>query len=208
MGKRVFVSADWKEDDSNPRSDDKLVVDRFRKWENDGRLSVKIDCTDDVHDSVVDNLDDCRRCDIKQECGSHINRSSTVIFVVGDKTKTKTAGVCDCDECSPVSGNKKLPCKVVWTTVSSDVHTWDGTLYMNEMGMSYIKYEITKAAQLGKSIILVYNSVNNMESWIPSWYKTLLNDTSLSFTELCRVPFWIDERGGQDCYQDIKEYLQ
>ncbi|MDR0326006.1 MAG: TIR domain-containing protein [Oscillospiraceae bacterium] len=208
MGKRVFVSADWKENESNPKSCDKNVVGRIREWADDDRRSIEIDCTDDVHSSVLDTLDDCRRCDIKRECGSHINWSSIVIFVVGDNTATKSAGACSCDECSPAySGKEKLPCKLVWGTSSSDVRTWDGTLYKNEMGMSYLQYEITKAAQLGKSIIVVFNSMNKQESWIPSWYTTLLNDTSLTFTEKCRVPFWKDTERKGDCYQDIKEHL-
>ena|GEM_PF-277324 len=201
MGKRVFVSADWKESSNPPNSCDTEVVNRIRKWENDGRLSVEIDCTDDVHDTVLKKAD-CRRCDIKGECGSHVDWSSTVIFVVGDNTATKVAGACDGVSCSPAySGQGKKTCKYLKGKSPADN-------IANGCGMSYLRYEITKAALAGKSVIIVFNSMYKKESWIPSWYTTLLNDKNISFTEKCRVPFWKDKERNQDCYQDIKGYLQ
>ena len=202
MGKRVFVSADWNEP-FDSRSWDKEVVDKIRKWVTDDRYDLEIDCTDDVHDSVLDNNDDCRRCDIKGECGRHINRSSVIIFVVGDKTGTKAAGVCDGISCSPAySGQTKSRCKY-YTSPAEDIYE-GGVSEGNKM--SYLKHEITKSAQKGKSVILVFNSMRKEENWIPSWYNTLLADGE--FTELCRVPFWKNVERTKDCYQDIKEFLQ
>lgn len=207
MSKRVFVSADWKDDSGNPDSDDKLVVERIRKWVNDGRYAVEFDCTDDVHKSVL-KLDangkvpadsDCRRCDIKFECGEHIDWSSTVIIVIGDKTATKSSGQCDGISCSPAYTYKaKKPCKIAWTASSETANR----VYANE---SYIEHEIRVAVELTKKIILVFNSVYTMTSWIPSWYTQLYNQDEV--IELCRVPFWNDFRGGSDCYQKIKEHL-
>ncbi len=56
MSKRVFVSADWKES-TNPLSWDKKVVDRIRKWRDDKRYVVELHCTDEVHNTVLKNLD-------------------------------------------------------------------------------------------------------------------------------------------------------
>ena len=110
MSKRVFVSADWKEP-FDSHSWDKEVVDRIRKWKYDSRYGVDLICTDDVHKSVTENSD-CRRCDIKEECGRYIKSSSVVIFVVGDNTASKKAGACDSISCSPVySGQQKSYCK-------------------------------------------------------------------------------------------------
>ena len=197
MGKNVFVSADWK-DHGNPESDDKDVVDRIRKWSDDLRYSTEFRYTDDVKDSVLKPSNpDCRRCDIKGECGDQIDWSSVVIFVVGDKVASKTAGECNGVSCSPAySGLGTERCKY-YKSPAEDV---DGG-----NGMSYLKFEITKAAREGKSILLVFNSVNKMESWIPSWYNTLCKD--YIFTELGRVPFWNEVKGTKDCYYDIKGYL-
>lgn len=198
MSKRVFVSADWKEPFVS-HSWDKEVVDRIRKWKNDSRYGIDIICTDDVHKSVTDNLD-CRRCDIKEECGKFINLSSIVIFVVGDNTASKTAGACNGISCSPAySGQNKVCCKYFFPD------NFD-KLFSKGWSMSYLQYEITTAVLAKKSIVLVYNSVYKQESWIPSWYKNLLKTYSVK--ELCRMAFWKDKKHTKDCYQDIKLYLQ
>ncbi|WP_302625966.1 hypothetical protein [uncultured Eubacterium sp.] len=198
MSKRVFVSADWKEP-FDSHSWDKEVVDRIRKWKYDSRYGVDLICTDDVHKSVTENSD-CRRCDIKEECGRYIKSSSVVIFVVGDNTASKKAGACDSISCSPAySGQQKSYCKYFYN--KSFANPFSGG-----REMSYLQYEITTAVLAGKSIVLVYNSVYRQESWIPGWYKSLLRNCNVK--ELCRVAFWKDNSHTQDCYQDIKSYLQ
>lgn len=198
MSKRVFVSADWKEP-FDSHSWDKEVVDRMRKWKYDSRYGVDLICTDDVHKSVTENSD-CRRCDIKEECGRCIKSSSVVIFVVGDNTASKKAGACDSISCSPAySGQQKSYCKYFYN--KSFANPFSGG-----REMSYLQYEITTAVLAGKSIVLVYNSVYRQESWIPGWYKSLLRNYNVK--ELCRVAFWKDSSHTQDCYQDIKSYLQ
>lgn len=195
MSKRVFVSADWKEP-FDSHSWDKEVVDRIRRWKNDNRYGVDLICTDDVHNSVTQNID-CRRCDIKEECGRYIKSSNVVIFVVGDKTASKKAGACDGISCSPAySSLSKRNCK---SNHSVQVYGWKE--------MSYLEYEITTAIHEKKNIILVFNSVYKQENWIPTWYKNLLKD-SVEVKELCCVAFWKDKAHTQDCYQDIKNYLQ
>lgn len=198
MIKRVFVSADWKEP-FDSHSWDKEVVDRIRKWEHDERYSLDICCTDDVHKSVTDNID-CRRCEIKEECRRYINSSSVVVFVVGDNTASKKAGSCDSIACSPAySGQQKACCKYL-------INNKYANAFQGGRQMSYLQYEITTAVLAKKSIVLVYNSANKQESWIPSWYTSLLKKYDVN--ELCRVAFWKDTEHKKDCYQDIKSYLQ
>lgn len=198
MRKRVFVSADWKEP-FDLHSWDKTVVDRIRKWGNDACYGIELICTDDVHNSVIENTD-CRRCDIKEECGRYIKWSSVVVFVVGDNTATKKAGACDGVSCSPAySGLQKSVCKYSKNKSSA-------IILSNEQKMSYLQYEITTAVSENKNIILVFNSMQKQESWIPAWYKNLLENNEVN--ELCRVAFWKDSAHTKDCYQDIKSYLQ
>ena len=198
MSKRVFVSADWKEP-YDTHSWDKEVVDRIRKWREDARYGVDITCTDDVHKSVLDD-DDCRRCEIKEECRNKIKLSSVVIFVVGDNTARKTAGGCDSISCSPAySGLNKKFCKYYLNKNFAEP-------FAGGRKMSYLQYEITTAVEEKKSIILVYNAASKKDSWIPAWYNTLLKNNS-GVKELCRIAFWKDSLHNKDCYQDIKEYL-
>lgn len=198
MSKRVFVSADWREP-FDSHSWDKEVVDRIRKWKNDNRYGVELNCTDDVHNSVIENKD-CRRCDIKEECGRYIKWSSVVVFVVGDNTASKKAGACDSESCSPAySRQQKSFCKYFLNNRFANPFSCGRE-------MSYLEYEITTAVVENKSIILVFNSAYKQESWIPAWYKNLLKKYCVK--ELCRVAFWKDSNHTQDCYQDIKNYLQ
>lgn len=193
MSKRVFVSADWKEP-FDSHSWDKEVVDRIRKWKDDNRYGVDLICTDDVHNSVT-GKSDCRRCDIKEECGKYIKSSSVVIFVVGDNTARKQAGACDGVSCSPAySGLQKKYCK---SYLPNQISNWKE--------MSYLEYEITRTVLEKKDIILVFNSVYKQESWIPAWYKSLVKRCRVN--ELCRIAFWNDRDHTKDCYQDIKTYL-
>ena len=197
MAKRVFVSADWKES-HDMHSCDKEVVDRIRKWRDDKRYGVDIICTDEVHGSVTEKPD-CRRCEIKGECGRFIDWSGIVIIVVGDNTITKSAGSCDGVSCSPAySGQDKKGCKYKYKP-SPDNPAND---VLDGLGKSYLEYEIMKAIMSKKSIILVFNSMRKEEHWIPSLYK------QHTVNELCRFPFWKDKEHTQDCYQDMKGYLQ
>ena len=195
MSKRIFVSADWGES-FDSHSCDREVVDRIRKWKSDARYGVDITCTDDVHDSVTEEKD-CRRCDIKFECGKCVEKSSVVIFVVGDRTSTKNAGSCDGTLCSPAySGLQKKYCNKGY--IFNQPQHWQR--------MSYLEYEITTAIINKKSILIVYNAAYHMESWIPAWYKVLCRNYRVD--ELGRIPFWSNCDHTKDCYQEIRRYLE
>ena len=87
MSKRVYISADYSIEDG-----DRNVVDELHKWSRDNLHSVDyVDTAGVVSGSVSDN-DDCRSCDLKCEFNKQINASSAVIFIIGDKTSSRTAG--------------------------------------------------------------------------------------------------------------------
>ena len=56
-----------------------------------GRKVNYVDTAEVVSGSVSDDPD-CRACDLKAEFNRQINASSYVIFVIGDKTASRTAG--------------------------------------------------------------------------------------------------------------------
>ncbi len=87
MSKRVYISADYSAD-----SGDRDVVDILNSWGKDAYHKVDfVDMAKVVSGSVSDDPD-CRNCDLKQEFNAQINASSAVIFIVGDKTASRTAG--------------------------------------------------------------------------------------------------------------------
>ena len=63
--------------------------------------------TAEVVSGSVSNTDDCRICDLKNEFNKQINVSSAVIFVVGDKTGSRSAG----SECERMSYNSQYECE-------------------------------------------------------------------------------------------------
>lgn len=84
---RVYISADYSKD-----SGDITVVKELHRWREDKRHIVDfVDMAEVTFGSVSANQD-CRACDLKKEFNNKINASSSVIFVVGDKTAMRTAG--------------------------------------------------------------------------------------------------------------------
>ena len=87
MSKRVYISADY--DLSNG---DRDVVNELNKWGSDSWHKVDFVDMSEVVSGSVANGDDCRICDLKAEFNRQINASSAAIFVVGDMTRSRTAG--------------------------------------------------------------------------------------------------------------------
>ena len=87
MSKRVYISADYSENDG-----DRNVVDVLHAWGKDDKHKVDYVDTAQVVSGSVSNDSDCRACDLKREFNRQINASSAVIFIIGDKTATRTAG--------------------------------------------------------------------------------------------------------------------
>ena len=153
--------------------------------------------------SVV-NDDDCRMCDLKAEFNSQINASSAVIFVVGDKTASRTAGSgCERNNkewwqctCTPYKQNKNgvKNCKVYSTSTPAA----DGDVG-NINSFSYLRHEFEQAKKKGKPIIIVYNSTRHESSWLPSYMNGYEDDAH---------PFWKYENGKKvGDYEYIKGVL-
>lgn len=152
----------------------------------------------------ISDSNDCRICDLKREFNSQINASSTVVFVVGDRTKYRTAGS-NCDRnnkkwyecyCTPYKQNingKKL-CKWTSTSPASDGNVGNINTY------SYLRHEFEQAKIKGKPIIIVYNSTRYESSWLPSYMKDYEDNA---------VPFWLKDTYGNKVgnYSYIKEAL-
>ena len=123
MSKRVYISADYSENDG-----DRNVVDVLHAWGTDDKHKVNYVDTAQVVSGSVSYDSDCRACDLKREFNRQINASSAVIFVIGDKTASRTAGS-SCKRnsdganysCTPYKQNTNgaTTCKWVTTSTSS-----------------------------------------------------------------------------------------
>lgn len=200
MSKRVYISADYSMD-----SGDRDIVDMLNKWGTDDLHKVDfIDMSKVVSGSISDDPD-CRPCDLKQEFNQQINASSAVIFVVGDKTASRTAGsgcsratndqiYCSCTPYKQNTNGSK-PCKVSQTSTpgaNDDVGSINA--------YSYLKHEFEEAKKIEKPIIVVYNSLRKESNWLPSYMADYESDAN---------PFWTknsrDEKIGN--YEYIKQML-
>ena len=178
MRKQVYISADYSEDHG-----DRNVVDVLNQWGTD---NVRIVDMSKVVSGSVSKDPDCRSCDLKREFNKQINASSAVIFVVGDKTASRTAGT-SCSRatedqrncsCTPykqnVNGLKN--CKVsVTSTPGLDDDVGNINTY------SYLRHEFEQAKKRNKTIIIVYNSTRKETGWLPGY---------MSGYESVAVPFW------------------
>ena len=200
MKKRVYISADYAEE-----TGDREVVEVLHIWGNDDKRIVEYVDTASVVSGSVSSNPDCRPCDLKEEFNKQINVSSTVIFVIGDKTATRTAGsvcrrgrdgsLCDCTPYKQnTNGVKK--CKVYALVKMSDSNEDIGNINT----FSYLEHEFKQAVQKGKKIVIVYNSLIKQPSWLPSYmsdYKDLAS------------PFWVKNLLGEKIgnYAVIKKAL-
>lgn len=200
MSKQVYISADYAEYDG-----DRDVVNELNKWGRDNLHKVDFIDMSKVASGSVSEDPDCRICDLKREFNSQINASSAVIFVVGDKTASRTAGsACrradhnqmSCD-CTPYKQNTNgtKPCKVSSTCTPGEN---DDVGCIN--AYSYLKHEFMQAEKRKKKIIVVYNSLRQESEWLPSYMKNC--------ADIAR-PFWTRNSLGEKVgdYSYIKEVL-
>lgn len=178
---RVYISADYDVD-----SGDRDVVEVLNGWSRNNHLLVSFTDMAKVVSGSVSNDPDCRICDLKKEFNTQINLSSYVIFVIGDKTATRTAGS-NCERnyksqyectCTPYKKNAcgSTYCKFPLTF---DVGANEDVGCINRF--SYLRHEFEQAKKKNKNIIVVYNSLIRQPSWLP-WY--------MSDYENVAVPFW------------------
>lgn len=200
MSKRIYISADYAEGNG-----DRVVVDELNKWGQDNLHKVDfVDMAKVVSGTVARN-EDCRICELKAEFNRQINASSSVIFVVGDKTACRTAGSA-CERvgkeqyectCTPYKANRNgsKSCCVASTSRTSD----DGD-FGNINSCSYLQHEFAQAHKKGKNIIVVYNSTRKESAWLPSYLKGY---------ESQAMPFWMYSLDGRKVgnYEYIKQAL-
>lgn len=197
MSKRVYISADY-----SPNDGDQSVIDELHKWGRDNLHKVDYCDTAQVAKGSVSRNADCRPCDLKVEFNSQINASSAVIFIIGDKTASRTAGsTCRRQNdgmfctCTPYKQNANgvSYCKV---------YTIPTCLYdVNPVNnYSYLRHEFEQAKKRGKTIIVVYNSLYKQPGWLP-WYMNAYIDVV--------QPFWIRNAWGERVgnYAFIKKAL-
>lgn len=199
MGKRVYISADYALNDG-----DRSVVDELHKWGDDNLHKVDYCDTARVASGSVSKNLDCCPCDLKLEFNRQINASSAVIFVIGDKTASRSAG-CSCKRLSEGSGcsctpykqnaNGAITCKV---SSVSDVGPNDDVGNINSY--SYLRHEFEQAKKKKKTIIIVYNSLNRQASWLPPYMSDYKESAH---------PFWKHDARGNKVgdYSYIKKVL-
>ena len=145
MSKRVYISADY-----DRTNGDQEVVEELIKWGSDNLHKVDFIDMSKVSTGSVANGSDCRICDLKAEFNRQINASSTVIFVVGDMTRERTAG-CACERatreqsecfCTPYKQNTngRKSCKVCSTYTPGENDDCG-----NINNFSYLQHEFEQA---------------------------------------------------------------
>ncbi len=199
MSKRIYISADYSIYDG-----DRDVIDVLHSWGNDKLHKVDYVDTAQVVSGSVSDDSDCRPCDLKAEFNQQINASSAVIFVIGDKTKYRTAGS-SCKRnsegeycsCTPYKGNAKGSsyCKIFGALSAPGPDEDVGKIN----AFSYLKHEFLQAEKRGKTIIVVYNSMNRQESWLPYYMSDYAGQAQ---------PFWVKTSWGRiGNYEFIKKAL-
>ena len=180
MSKQVYISADYA-----PNDGDQEVIDELHTWGSDNKHKTDFIDTAQVASGSVSDGDDCRYCDLKAEFNRQIKASSAVIFVIGDKTASRTAGSgCERNKkqwyectCTPykqnINGTKQCKAINTYSVTGNDVG--------NVNSYSYLRHEFEEAKSLGKPIIIVYNSFYNKASWLPSYMSDYEEDAH---------PFW------------------
>ena len=200
MSKRVYISADYSENDG-----DRDVINELHTWGKDNKHKVNYVDTAQVVSGSVSDDEDCRPCDLKKEFNAQIRASSAAIFIVGDKTASRTAGSsckrisegegCDCTPYKKNATGSSI-CKIYGKTSTPGPNDDVG----NINSYSYLKHEFMQAKKQNKTIIIVYNSLNKQSKWLPSYMSEYEEDAH---------PFWKKNDKGKKIgdYQYIKKAL-
>ena len=200
MKKQIYISADYSETDG-----DREVVETLNRWGQDNFHLVNFIDMSKVASGSVSEDPDCRICDLKREFNRQINASSAVIFVVGNKTASRTAGsACqrafknqfDC-YCTPYKQNTN---GTKWCKVDITSTPGPNDDFGSINSLSYLQHEFEQAKKRNKQIIIVYNSTRKEETWLPAYIDGF---------QKYAVPFWtinsLGWRAGN--YSYIKEVL-
>ena len=208
MEKRIYISADY-----DPNSRDRNVVYELVRWARDQRYKIEFKDMAAAKSGSVSDDKDCRACDLKREFNQKINISSIVIFVVGNKTKIRTAGsTCNrantpywqpC-KCTPYKGNANgssyCTKDLFYDYMELDTDEKDGHNVNYVNNFSFLQHEFEQAKYKRKKIIILYNSSREERQWLPPYMKGY---------ECFAIPFWIYKEDGSKVgdYSYIKEVL-
>lgn len=198
LRKRIYISADYSEEHG-----DRDVVEILNKWGNDDFHLVDFVDMSHVVSGSVEADPDCRPCDLKREFNQQIHLSSIVVFIIGDKTATRTAGsICNRLNnhsgclCTPYKQNAKgrKMCKIPFSVPANGSYVGEINRY------SYLHHEFATAQKQGKQIIVLYNSSRKEEQWLPNYMKGHM---------LQSMPFWHFNALGQRIpnYEQFKKIL-
>lgn len=160
--------------------------------------------TAEVVSGSVSNDPDCRPCELKKEFNNQINASSAVIFVVGDKTASRLAG----STCNRHNGKARCSCtpykqnsKGMSICKYDEIYTPRSNNNLGNINTySYLEHEFRQSVLMKKTIIIVYNSLYNQKSWLPSYMRNFSTEA---------VPFWTKNIWGNKVgnYSYIKKAL-
>lgn len=200
MKKRIYISADY----SEAQGDREVVIALNTIGMDDSHIINFVDMSKVVSGSVSRDTD-CRPCDLKNEFNSQINASSIVVFIIGDKTKYRTAG----STCSRAQNDQYIYLCTPYkqnTNGTKYCKRYSSSYFGNNPDIdvvndySYLKHEFEQAQKRNKPIVILYNSTRYETNWLPSY---------MSGYEHCAMPFWrINEYGKKVInYAELKEVL-
>ena len=147
---KTYIAGDW--------TTDIAVVNKLREWNTSKYWSLSFT---DAHD-ITHARDSSLNCSIKSSLKTRLDASKTFVLIVGDKTKSLTAGSC-----------QHCPSYNSWTKCCARYHSVDYR--------SFITYECEVAARDIDKIVVIYNStyvdkskcpdaVKNIGTHIPAYY--------------------------------------
>lgn len=198
MNKRIYISADYANEDG-----DRSVVYLLNKWASDNFHSLDfVDMAKVVSGSVSLNNPDCRPCELKEEFNRQINKSSIVVFVVGNKTASRTAGS-SCGRasngwfCTPYKHNSS------GQKLCNNGKDYSSYYYFDVNPInsySYLRHEFEQAKLKKKEIVILYNSSRYETNWLPNYMRGYENKA---------LPFWkyIDYNRLVPNYLEVKRAL-
>lgn len=137
---RTYVAGDW--------TGDKNAIDQLYRWNNSNYWGLSFSDAHDLHQSNDSSLN----CSIKQSLCQRLDASKTFVLIVGNKTKSLTAG--SCQHCASY---RSLSCSC---TRGHGISL-----------KSYIEYECEKAVRDGLKIIVLYNDTQVNRTLCPEAVK-------------------------------------
>lgn len=147
---RTYIAGDW--------TNDKEAIDQLYKWNNSNYWGLDFVDVHQFHQSKDSSLD----CSIKDSLRERMDTCKTFVIVVGNKTKTTTAGACS-------------NCSWYYNSICLRGNTTSDK--------SYIQFECDKAVRDNLKIVVLYNSVYKHPEWCPNSVKNIGTHISMRNTD-------------------------